>query len=1068
MKSKFKWILTLLVLAFSVQLSIAQEKTLSGVVSESGLPLPGVSVVIKGTTTGTQTNLDGKYSLKVKPGDVLVFSFIGQKDVTQVVGASNVLNVSMASDEAMLDEVVVTALGIKRSSKALGYATQEVKSEDLNKAANTSLAGALQGKVAGVQITPSSGAPGASAMINIRGARSFTGDNTPLYVIDGMPVTSTTDYVTQYGVTGADVSNRAADIDPNDIESINILKGQAASALYGIRASNGVILITTKSGKGLAEGKPVINFSTSTSFETISKKPSLQSEYAQGGYDGDLGIIAYNPYTSISWGPKISELPNDPIYGGNKANELNGGTLRPGMYYVPQRASAGLDPWVKPRAYNNIDEYFRSGQTITNSLNISQNTGKTNYAFGIGTTKQTGMMLGTGMNRYNVKLAADTKLNSVWKTGFSANYVQTDIDKSSGGSDSPLNGVFAAPTSYDLKGIPYRSTLSPYEQVHFRNSTFNNPYWAAENNEFSEKTNRFYGNANVEYAPIISLDGSQSLTFKYQLGLDSYTTNLRNIYEFGHRHDMSGGSSKLRLFGTTKDVINSLFTINYNLDLSENVKFDALLGTEYNHEKVKMYDDNGYGLNFGGWGTIDNATSVTSEESRYQYRTVGFFANAGLSFKDMIFLSGSVRKDIVSSMPRDNRSFVYPSASLSWVLTEIEGLKGSNFLSFAKLRTSYAEVGQAGDYTRNYFDKPSYGGGFFGGVPVTYPVDGVNSYIPYPIIYDDQLKPQNTESYEFGADLRFFNNRFGIDYTFSRQNVKNQIFDVPLAGSTGAQYYVTNGGKIHTLAHEVSAFIVPVRTQDFEWNINVNFSKIDSYVDELKEGVESITLGGYVEPQVRANVGDKFPVIYGIGFARNENGDILVDADGVPEIGEEKALGEVAPKFMLGGSMNFKYKRWTLGATVDWKNGGKIYSRTNNLLAYYGVDSRTADRETPYVFPGVKADGSSNDIALGGPGLDSTDRQYLENVLSNITEHNVYDASFVKLREVALGYTFPKMINKQVDIRVSAFARNILLWSKMPNLDPEASQGNNNMAGGFEEWTIPQAKSFGMALNFTF
>ncbi|MCK8141938.1 SusC/RagA family TonB-linked outer membrane protein [Flavobacterium sp. I-SCBP12n] len=1060
MRLKFKWIFTLL-LALSMQFSFAQEKTIAGVVSDATGPIPGVNVIVKGTNRSVQTDFTGNFSIKAKFGETLLFSFVGMDPVTKVIDAS-IMNVKMKDAGNVLEEVVVTALGIKKSAKAVGYAVQEVKAADLNKASNNSLAGALQGKLAGVQITPSSGAPGASSQIVIRGARSFTGNNTPLYVIDGMPVASTSDYSTGNSVTGADVANRAVDIDPADIESISILKGQAAAAIYGIRASNGVVVITTRSGKGLAKnGKPVISFNNSVSFETISKKPETQNIYAQGTQG------KYEPTNSLSWGPKISELPNDPIYGGNVPNALNGGTLRPGLYYVPQRLKAGLDPWVAPKSYNNINDYFTTGVTINNSINIGQSTEKTNYSFGVGSSKQDGFMPGTGMNRYTVKGVIETKLNDHWKTGASFNYVQTKIDKSPSANDGVLAGVFGAPRSYDIKGIGFEAATNQYDQVYYRTGAFNNPYWAAKYNEFSEKTNRFYGNANIQYAPTISSDGSKKLTFKYQIGLDSYTTNFRDVFEFGSKHDLKGTSSNISLYGITSDVINSLFTVNYNMVFAEDFNLNVLVGNEYNHKNNKGYSDYGSGFNLGGFATISNARIVTSSEDRSQQRNVGFFGSTELSFRNFLFLNGTIREDFVSTMPRGNRDFLYPSASLSVVLTELEGLKQNSFLSFAKLRGSVAEVGQAGTYLQDFYAKPTYGGGFWGQAPIQYPIGDVSSFIPNTTLYDPNLKAQNTRSYELGFDFKFFNNRIGLEYTYSRQDVKDQIFAVPLAGSTGSASFVTNGGKIHTDAHEILLTASPVRTKDFEWNLSANFSKIDSYVDELAPGVESIFLGGFVTPQIRASVGSRFPVIYGESFKRDNGGNVIVGTDGLPMIGEAKAIGEVAPKFNLGGSTQFRYKRVSLGATFDWKNGGNIYSGSNSLMALYGVDVATGDREKGYVYPGVKADGSKNDIVLGG-ATNPNGQQNLYNRLSSIHESSVYDASFVKLREINLGYTFPKLLSEAVELRTSVFARNILLWSKLPNIDPEASQGNNNISGGFERLSIPQAKSIGFSLNLTF
>ncbi|KVV13899.1 SusC/RagA family TonB-linked outer membrane protein [Flavobacterium sp. TAB 87] len=1062
MKLKFNGLLVLL-FALMAQITFAQERVVSGIVSDdTGMPLPGVSVLVKGTQTGTQSDFDGKYSIKATQSQVLAFTYIGMK-TKEITASSPTLNVKLASDAMELESVVVTALGVKKSARAIAYATQEVKAADLTRASNNSLTGALQGKLAGVAITPSSGAPGASSQIIIRGARSFTGNNTPLYVIDGMPVASTPDFSTGNGVTGSDIANRAVDIDPNEIESINVLKGQAASALYGLRATNGVIIITTKSGKNLAHsGKPVITFNTSTSFETISKKPDTQNEYAQGS--GGL----FNPNSSQSWGPKISELPNDPLYGGNIANVRNGGLLRPGKYYVPQRAKAGLDPWVNPGSYNNIDDFFKTGITINNSLNISQATEKTNYSFGIGTSKQEGIIPETGMSRYTAKAAVDTKLNDQWKTGFSFNYVETKITKSTSANDGAIVGIFAAPRSYDLKGIGYENPSNPYDQIYYRPSVFNNPYWASKHNEFSEKTNRVYGNAYIQYNPVISEDGTQKLTVKYQAGVDSWTTNYRDIFEFGSKLDLSGKSSSANLYGTTNDVINSLFTLNYNLNLTDDLNLNVLAGNEYNHQNTKNYDEVGTAFNFGGFPTITNARTVTAEEYRRQTRTVGFFSNAELSFRNMLFLSATIRKDIASNMPRGNRDFVYPSASLGFVVTELEGLKDKSFLSYAKLRGSIAQVGQAGNYLGNYYSTANYSGGFWSGNPVQYPLGGVSSFIPNNVIYDANLKPQNTKSYELGVDLKFFNNRVGVDYTYSNQNSTDQIFNVPLAGSTGAAELVTNGGEMRNDVHELTLSVNPIRTADFNWTFNVNFSQIDTKVISLKDGVDNIFLGGFTTPQIRASVGDRFPVIYGTGYARDDKNNIIVDADGLPTAdGELKVLGEVAPKFTLGGSTQLTYKKVSLGAVVDWKNGGKMYSGSNNLMNFYGVDGRTADRTSEFVFPGVKEDGTVNDIVLGGAS-DPNGQQALQGELNGIAESAVFDASFVKLREVTLGYQFPKLLNNTVDLRASIFARNILLWSKMPNLDPEATQGNNNFSGGFEQWSMPQTKSIGFGMNFTF
>ncbi|MGD9929032.1 MAG: SusC/RagA family TonB-linked outer membrane protein [Mangrovibacterium sp.] len=1052
-----KVVLLLAIFAIGLQAVLAQTREITGTVTsaDDGSTLPGVSVSVKGTTLGTITDIDGNYIIKV-PTDAktLVFSFVGMQS-QEVAISGNTINVVMEPDVVGINEVVVTAMGIRRDAKALGYAVQDVDSEELMKTGSPDLAKALQGKVAGIDIKVSSGMPGASSQIIIRGSRSFTGNNTPLYVIDGMPVASTASYSTGDGVTGADISNRALDINPNDIESINVLKGQAAAALYGLRASNGVVIITTKSGKGGAKGVPVVTINQTTSFEKVSRTPDYQTTWAQG-YSG-----SFSPNSSMSWGPKITDLPNNPTYGGN----ANG---HQGMYRVPQLEQAGLDPWVTPQVYNNWDDYYQTGVTSTSSANVSQADDNGNFSLGLGYTDQTGIALNTGMERWNAKATAERKLNNNFSVGFNANYAKTVIDKLTGANDGALAGVLAAPSSYNLKGIPYHVPGDPYTQIYYRGLTFDNPYWIEKNNTFNEETNRFFGNGYVEYKATFTED--MNLTVKYQLGVDSYTTHFQDIFGYGRK----GGSGEINNYGITDMTYNSLLTANYDWKIDDDFQLNVIVGNELDHNRQKTYDEYGQEFNFGGWNHIANANTVTATEAQYQNRTVGFFSSLSLSWKDMLFLNATGRNDIASSMPRDNRSFFYPSVSLGFVASELDFIKEIDWLNFAKIRGSYAEVGQAGTYLENYYTKPAYGGGFWTGEPISYPVGGVNSYIPNNVLYDPALKPQNTKSYEIGVNLKMFNNRFGIDYTYSRQNVEDQIFQVPLAGSTGAASLMMNGGRVHTNGHEVMLYLTPISTKNFTWDINVNYSKIDNVVDELAPGVESIFLGGFVTPQVRAGIGDTYPVIYGAQFAKNEKGQILVNEDpnaadyGMPMSGEPGVLGAVSPDFILGGSSTFSYKNISLSAVFEWKNGGHMYSGSNGLLDLYGMSERTEDRESTFIYQGYKADGTPNDIVRGGAGDALAYQTLFSDVLGNIDEHYIHGNSFVKLRELSLKYFLPKNTIPKVDVSINAFARNILLWTELDNFDPESSQGNNNIAGGFERFTLPQATSYGFGLEVKF
>ena len=984
--------------------------------------------------------------------------------VAKEVPIEPVMKVELQSGAQNLSEVVITAMGISKEKKALGYAVQDVKSDELTQAANSSLSGALQGKVSGLEIKPSSGMPGASSQITIRGARSFTGDNSPLYVVDGMPISSAADMSTYDSVSGADYANRAVDIDPNDIESINILKGQAASALYGIRASNGVIVITTKSGKGAKKGKPQVSFSSNLSFDKISRKPHLQNIYAQGSNG------KFNPNASTSWGPKISELPNDPTYGGNTDNTYTKQSGKhEGMYYVPQRANAGMDPWTTPQIYDNIGEFFDLGTTWNNSLNVAQALDRGSYSFSLGSTTQDGIVPTTGMDRYNVKLTAESRLEEHWTTGFSGNFVNSKIQKSTGANDGIVATVYPAPAHYDLAGIPSHYANNLYQQNTYRGTGgFDAAYWSVNNNEFTEKTNRFFGNAYVNFGTKFNTE-NHKLDVKYQMGVDAYTTHYQDIWGYGH----ANGKGQIENSGWTTTTFNSLLTATYAWKISEAWDFDALLGNEIVQDNNKYYWQYGGTYNFPGWNHINNTVTKDNEEKQSSQRTVGFFGSLSASYKNMLYLNVTGRNDIVSSMPRDNRSFFYPSVSLGWVFTEVEALK-NDILTFGKIRGSYAEVGMAGEYVPSYYYTPSYGGGFFQGTPIMYPINGNMAYIPYFVVYDPNLKPQNTKSYELGADLTFLNGLVSLNYTYSRQNVKDQIFEVPLAGSTGASSMMMNGGKMHSNVHEITLGISPVDTKNFKLDFAFNFSKIDNYVDELAPGVESIMLGGFVTPQVRAGIGDKFPVIYGVGYKRDGEGRIVVNEKGIPEAGETQVIGKVSPDFRLGFNTNIELYKFRLAAVFDWKQGGQMYSGTAGETNFYGTSKLSGEvrKSDKYHFDyaaveqkGVDADGKPIYVPYTGGVKGSDAEEYFKSV-RGIDEAYVYDNSFLKLRELSLSYPVYKKDNLNVNVNV--FARNIIVWSEIKGFDPEATQGNNNMAGAFERFSLPGTSSYGFGVNVNF
>ena len=1045
-------------LFLSIGMAVAQTQVTGTVVSgEDGEPIVGASVKVSGTKTGTITDVDGKFTLNVPEGTKLVVTYLGMVPKTVNASVSGAMKIKLDPDNKVLDEVVVTAMGITREKKALGYASQVLDAKDLNTSGTSSLASAMQGKLTGVDIRTSSGAPGASAQIVIRGARSFDGNNTPLYVVDGMPISSTPDFSTKESVTGADNASRTIDLNPDDIESINVLKGQAASALYGIRASNGVILITTKRGsKGST--KPVITFSTDLSAQTLSRKFEHQDVYAQG-----TTLSKYNPNTSMSWGPKIADLANDATYGGNTNNKYTNGDLtsHAGMYYNPKYAAAGLSGWATPQTHDNVGDFFKTGFTQNSTFNISQRKNDVSYSFSVSDTYQKGVIPSTGMTRTGARGAVDWKVNDQWKTGFSANYSSVKIKSAPGANSGIVNVVYSAPAEYDLKGTPYHKPGDPTSQILFRATNFNNPYWWADNDEYSQHTNRVFGNAYAEFSPKLNWGKNYKIVFREQAGIDMYTSNNSEIAEVGSAKNTKG---EVENIGTQNNIFNNLLTANFTAKWGANEEWDFgfVLGNEFNHQYRRKWDYDGTGLAFYGQPTIGNTSSMDAHSDYHiQERTVGIFGQMSLSWMDMLFLTVTGRNDVVSTMPRGNRSFFYPSVSLGWIFTELPALKENHVLSYGKLRLSYAQVGQAGQFYNNYMYVPSYTGGMYVYTPISYPLGGARGYAPYYVKFDENLKPQNTSNWETGIDLGLFKNRVRVEYTLSYQDVRNQIFDVPTAGTTGYQALRTNAGQMTTLSHELSVNASVIDHANYGLDLGVNFTKITNKVKKLADGVESIMLGGFVEPQVRAQAGYTYPNIYGKAFKRTEDGQLLLNANGLPQgTAASVNLGECTPDFNMGFNLRAHYKQLSLSATMDWQKGGCMYNGTLLTMNYFGASKASL----PYHEGTMVAEGINE--ATGQKNTVQVSKQQYYMAYNDVTEAGIFDTSFLKLRDVTLSYQFPKFAG--INLSVYGFARNILLWAKLPGLDPESSQGNGNMSGYFERYSIPNSSSFGGGFKIAF
>lgn len=1042
-----------MLLCFTLVSAKAQDRRVTGTVisSEDNSEVPGVNVVVKGTSIGTITDMDGKYAIDVPSNEsILVFSYIGLTTEEIVVGSSSVIDVTMVPDLKELSEIVITAMGLEKEKRELNYATQNVDSDVITQSQQQNLANSLQGKVAGLSIRQSSGMPGSSTLMTIRGSSVLSGNNQPLMVVDGLPLESGsifTDNVTEDRVSSTDASSRSLDINPADIESIEVLKGPAASALYGLRAGNGVILITTKSGSKNKSGA-VINFNTAYTADVVTKTPSLQSTYGQG----NGGVL--NLGTSMSWGPRISEI-------GEYTNIV-------GETEVGQ-------------VYDNVTPFFETGGTYNADISVSGGGDFGNYSVSAGYADQKGFIPTTGMRRFTGKLRGDFNASKKLKIGGTMMYSQVDVDKIASGSNlsNPLFTTYYAPRTYNLWGIPYHVEGDPYRQIHYR-AAMDNPRWSLANNSFNEVNDRLIGNLNLNYKPL------DWFSIKYQLGVDYFTNNQKEVYELGagetggRTNPPSGG--QLTDFNYTNRQVNSTLNLVFEKTFADDFNFNLMVGSEFYDIDARRIRVRGSNFDIGGFHNISNTQSQITEEEILRRRVFGYYGSLSFSYKELLYLTATGRNDKVSNLARGNRTFFYPSLGASFVFSE---LIESNVISFGKIRAGWATVGQAYDQeeypTQNIFLQGGSAVGGFLTDGIQFPFSGQNAFSQSVILRSEDLKPLNKISYEIGADLRFFNDRIGIDYTYFRDDVEDQIFEVPIPASSGYEAELRNAGKLRTTGHEVAMNIRPISIGGFNWDIGINYTTFKNEVIELAPGVANIYLGGFTTPSIRALQGSTYPSIFGVGYLRDESGRIVVLDDpgntyhGMPlQDPVAKKVGDVQPDFEMGFSNTFSYKGITLTALVDWRQGGEMYSGNNRLGRLYGALSSTEDRETPAVLEGVKGyvDGDGNLVVTGENDIAILrGEQYWNDVLGEIDEAHIHETTFVRFRELSIGYSLPNSLLENTflqSVNVSFVGRNLFLWTEYPNFDPETSTTGAVNGQGIEYVAHPQVSSFGGRLNITF
>jgi TonB-linked SusC/RagA family outer membrane protein len=1077
-------------LMFFVTQVYAQNRTVTGTVTakEDGLPIPGASVKVKGSSKGTQTSSSGTFSLSVPGNAVLVFSFIGYTNLEIPVGDNNVINAILLSDNKQLSEVVVTALGVRREKKALGYAVQDIKADELTAAAQTDPIRALAGKVAGASITISSGTPGAATNIQLRGINSLTGDNSPLFVIDGIPVDNAQNQ-SQDPLGSVGNGNRAMDINPDDVESVTILKGPSAAALYGIRASNGAIVITTKKGKA---GKTQVDFSTGVSFDKVNRMPKLQNQWVRGE---DGNISNYNdPDASVatdrySWGAKADTL----MWTGIPNSYDQHGTI------VSKASGQGKIAFTP---YDNLNNFYQTGTTYNNSVSVSGGNDKAVYRTAVSNSYQNSIVPTQYYQRTSISFSGQLNVTDRLKASTSMTYTGSDGSLPQQGSNTSglmlaltrtpisfdnsngLKNPVNNPLSYTLPGG--ETNLSGTTQRDYRNSvSYDNPYYIVNNAPFTTNISRIMGNIQLDY------NIGKGFSAMYRLGTDTYQDNRHQFYNIG-----SGSFSGGRILDDryTYKSLNSDLILSYTKKLSSDFQFDAKVGNNFYGYKLDNLYTQGDGLVTPGFNNIANASSIISGNPITNYRTVSAYYDLNLSYKSFLYLETTGRNDWVSTLPSGKNSFFYPSANLSFVFSELGDLKNSNFLSLGKLRFSATQVGNAPPayQTSSAYVPTAFADGYTSGL--SYPSNGLASYGLSSRLGNAELKPEKTTSYELGTQLQFFRNRLGLDVTAYYSKGTNLIVPAPIAASSGYNSLTLNSGSLQNKGLEIQLNGTPVKGKDFTWSSFVNFALNRNKVLSLAAGVPQITLNGFTGTVIAELPGQPAGVIYGYGYTR-VNGKIVIDDSGnvgypLSNTNVQEKIGDTNPKFRMGFGNTFTYKKISLYGLVDWKFKGDIWNGTRGSLAAIGTSDITNNRGTSTVFNGVRGhidgngnlvhyDATGNEVAGAGAAnsqsvvLDQAWYQGDGGGFGNLNEAYIEDGSYVKLREISLSYDLKDLLfgkNTKViqAFSLGAFARNIIIWTPYKGIDPETSLTGTGAAQGIDYFNNPGVASFGANLKVKF
>jgi TonB-linked SusC/RagA family outer membrane protein len=1099
-----KKILVLLsMMLFCVFLTQAQNHEISGKVLDStGAPVPGASINVKGQRKGTSADASGFFKIPIAENGIIIVSGIGFAPQEVNVRNQSSVAVTLFSSDRTLNEVVVTALGIRRERRELTNATQTVDGDLLNKSGTGNPLGELEGKASGLTVINSTGDPGGGTYIRLRGATSITGNNQPLMVVDGVPIDNS---INNYDPTnagfqaggasgsltgGVQPTNRGTDINPNDIESISVLKGPAATALYGIQASSGAIIITTK--RGGAGKRTTVTLNSGVTMDKVSQLPGLQSLYSQGSKG------KYSPPEnggSISWGAAIDTLSWDGAtdYPFDKHGNIVGRS----------NPSAKM-PFTPYERYN----FFKTGLTLNNNVALSGGNEKSGYRLSLGNVAQTGIIPKTRFIKTTMSLSGQTKITDKLTTSAAINYTNSSNYKVQQGSNISgiMLGLARTPVTFDNSngyGSNAYKHKDAYElpdgsQRNYRGGGgYDNPYWIVNNIPTNSDVDRVYGYGQVDYAAL------PWMNFTYRVGGDVYAQNDKTSYDIGSNASPAGAIYNI---GYTNRQFNSDFNVNLHKDFSEDFGGSLILGHNYFTLSQNNVFTNGNGFNVKGFYDLSNAQSILASETQLRKRTQAFYGQAELHYKRMLYLTVTGRQETSSTLPEANNTFFYPSVGLGWVFTELPGLKQSNFLSFGKLRASAAQVGKdAPIYALTTpYSSASLKDGFTSGI--TFPANGSSGYqisSAITTIGNPLLKPEKTVSYELGTDLGFFNNRISLNATAYYSKSSDVIFQVSLPYSTGFAGELLNAATITNKGLELTLNTTPIKTTyGLKWDLTFNWSRNLNKVTKLYPGIDNFFMGGFGggEAGIFAIPGQPYGVIYGSTTPHSDlknlksplliMDDPLNDEYGQPisgGVGPNQVIGNPNPDWFGAVISSLTYKGLSLGIQVDVRHGGDMWNGTRGALINKGTSYKTANRGQATTFQGllghIDANGNvahyEGSIEKPGAGAANTiqttfNQHYWQstgNSFGGGQETDLEDASFTRIRQISLTYEIPSALLSRIHfsaLSLTAFANNVHLWTKYDGVDPESSLSGPSNVQGLDYFNNPSTKSYGLRLTVGF